>query len=43
MHGPLFNRYDPGMTYGEHVDNAIMGTSVSVRSDLAATLFLSPP
>jgi PKHD-type hydroxylase len=43
VHGPLFNRYDTGMTYGEHTDNAIMGASVSVRSDLAATLFLSPP
>ena len=43
VHGPLFNRYDPGMTYGTHVDNAVMGGSVSVRSDLAATLFLSAP
>lgn len=43
VHGPVFNRYDPGMTYGEHVDNAVMGGSVSVRSDLAATLFLSGP
>src|SRR5687768_1569353 len=28
VHGPMFNRYDPGMTYGEHVDNAIMGGTV---------------
>lgn len=41
LHGPLFNRYDPGMTYGTHVDNAVMGASV--RGDLAATLFLSAP
>ena len=41
LHGPLFNRYDPGMRYGDHVDNAVMGASV--RSDLAATLFLSAP
>lgn len=43
VHGPVFNRYDPGMTYGEHVDNAVMGGAVSVRTDLAATLFLSAP
>ena len=43
MHGPLFNRYDPGMTYGEHVDNAVMLGAAPVRTDLAATLFLSGP
>jgi len=41
IHGPIFNRYDVGMTYGSHVDNAIMGNEV--RSDVSATLFLSPP
>lgn len=43
IHGPMFNRYDVGMTYGSHVDNAIMGEQVSVRSDVSATLFLSQP
>jgi PKHD-type hydroxylase len=43
VHGPLFNRYDAGMTYGEHVDNALMGTANPVRTDLSATLFLSEP
>lgn len=43
LHGPLFNRYEPGMTYGEHVDNALMGTIAPVRADLSATLFLSAP
>jgi PKHD-type hydroxylase len=43
IHGPIFNRYDIGMTYGSHVDNAIMGDNPSVRSDVSATLFLSPP
>ena len=43
MHGPVFNRYDPGMNYGEHVDNALMGSPLSVRTDLAATLFVSEP
>jgi PKHD-type hydroxylase len=43
IYGPLFNRYDPGMTYGEHIDNALMGTGNAVRSDVSATLFLSAP
>jgi PKHD-type hydroxylase len=43
IHGPVFNRYDVGMTYGSHVDNAIMSDDRSVRSDVSATLFLSPP
>lgn len=43
VYGPTFNRYDPGMTYGDHVDNAIMLSSGSVRTDVAATLFLSAP
>jgi PKHD-type hydroxylase len=43
IHGPIFNRYDVGMTYGLHVDNAIMGDQQSVRSDVSATLFLSDP
>jgi PKHD-type hydroxylase len=37
---PLFSRYEPGMRYGEHTDNAVMG---NVRTDLALTLFISPP
>jgi len=43
VHGPIFNRYDVGMTYGLHVDNAIMGEPLAVRSDVSATLFLSAP
>ena len=43
IHGPLFNRYDVGMTYGLHVDNAIMGDEAPVRTDVSATLFLSAP
>lgn len=43
FHGPLFNRYDVGMTYGEHVDNALMGAPATVRTDVAATLFISSP
>jgi PKHD-type hydroxylase len=39
----LISRYRPGMQYGRHVDNAIMGTDVPVRSDIATTLFLCEP
>ncbi len=37
---PLFSRYEPGMSYGNHVDNALMGTPL-MRSDISMTLFLS--
>jgi PKHD-type hydroxylase len=43
---PLFNRYEGGEAYGNHVDGAIRpvpGTPYRVRTDLSATLFLSPP
>jgi PKHD-type hydroxylase len=43
---PLFNRYQPGMAFGEHVDNAVRqipGTSHRLRTDISATLFLSAP
>src|SRR5882757_11182244 len=43
---PLFNRYDAGMTFGAHVDNAIRGyldTPLRVRTDVSATLFISAP
>jgi PKHD-type hydroxylase len=37
---PLFSRYLPGMSYGTHMDNALMG---EMRVDLSLTLFLSEP
>ena len=43
---PLFNRYEKGQAFGNHIDNAIRqitGTSHRVRTDLSATLFLSSP
>jgi PKHD-type hydroxylase len=41
---PLFSRYDPGDHYGLHVDNAIRPAGqLTVRTDVAATLFLSDP
>jgi PKHD-type hydroxylase len=43
---PLFNRYDGGGSFGNHVDNAIRqvpGTPLRLRTDLSATLFLTNP
>lgn len=43
---PLFNRYQDGQSFGNHVDNAIRqvpGTPHRVRTDLSATLFLAAP
>jgi PKHD-type hydroxylase len=43
---PLFNRYEGGGEYGEHVDGAVMsqrGTAQRLRSDVSATLFLCEP
>ena len=40
----LFNRYEAGMDYGPHVDDALMlAGDVRLRSDLAFTLFLGDP
>ncbi|WP_395495670.1 Fe2+-dependent dioxygenase [Acetobacter sp. KSO5] len=41
---PLFNRYDEGMRFHAHVDNAIRpvpGTGFRMRTDVSSTLFLS--
>ncbi len=43
---PLFNRYQGGHTFGNHVDNAIRqigSTGHRIRTDLSATLFLAEP
>jgi PKHD-type hydroxylase len=43
---PLFNCYRGGDSFGNHVDNAVRqvpGTSVRIRTDLSATLFLADP
>jgi PKHD-type hydroxylase len=43
---PLFNRYEGGQSFGNHVDNAVRqvtGTPHRVRTDLSVTLFLAPP
>jgi PKHD-type hydroxylase len=43
---PLFNRYEGSQSFGTHVDNAIRqipGMPLRIRTDLSATLFLTPP
>ncbi len=46
IYPPRFNRYRDGGAYGPHIDGALMqvpGTGRTLRTDLAATLFLSAP
>jgi PKHD-type hydroxylase len=46
IYPPRFNRYADGGHYGFHSDGALLhvaNSSVTVRSDLSATLFLSEP
>ena len=46
VYPPLFNRYEPGMGFGTHIDNAVRqipGTPHRLRTDVSATLFLSAP
>jgi PKHD-type hydroxylase len=41
----IFSSYTPGLYYGDHVDNAVMGrgSNVPLRADLSMTIFLSDP
>ena len=46
IYPPRFNRYADGGSYGFHSDSALLhvaNSSVVVRSDMSATLFLSEP
>ena len=46
VYPPLFNRYEGGEHFGNHVDNAlrlIPGSAQRLRTDVSATLFLSDP
>ncbi|SNS90413.1 PKHD-type hydroxylase [Granulicella rosea] len=43
---PMFNSYSGGQTFGTHVDTAIRQVATTgqrIRTDLSATLFLTPP
>jgi len=40
---PVFNRYDTGMYYRDHVDFPLLGVEPRMRADLSLTLFLSAP
>ena len=45
VYPPLFNRYEGGMTFGNHVDGAVrlLPNGIKLRTDVSATLFLSAP
>lgn len=44
VYPPLFNRYDVGMAFNTHVDNAIrFAGPVRYRTDVSCTLFLTDP
>jgi PKHD-type hydroxylase len=46
VYPPQFNRYAEGMTFGDHIDNALRISPVTgarYRTDLSCTLFLSQP
>ncbi|MET1255537.1 Fe2+-dependent dioxygenase [Aliikangiella maris] len=45
IYPPKFNCYQDGGHYGTHVDNAILSLAngETMRTDLSATIFLSPP
>ncbi|MFC4161456.1 Fe2+-dependent dioxygenase [Chitinimonas lacunae] len=45
IYPPLFNRYEGGMDFGDHIDNAMRQLPQGgwLRTDLSATLFLCEP
>jgi PKHD-type hydroxylase len=40
---PYYARYTAGMSYGDHVDDPVMGQGDLYRSDISVTIFLSAP
>jgi PKHD-type hydroxylase len=46
VYPPMFNKYEPGMNFGTHIDGAIRQIGVTpqrIRTDVSATLFLNAP
>jgi PKHD-type hydroxylase len=46
VYPPMFNKYEPGMDFGAHIDGAIRqigGSALRIRTDISATLFLNAP
>ena len=43
MARPTMARYEPGMNYGWHVDEALFPSNPPMRSDLSCTVWLTPP
>lgn len=46
VYPPMFNRYEEGMQFGNHVDGAVRlipGTGLQIRTDVSATLFIAEP
>ena len=43
MANPTISRYEPGMSYGWHMDEALFPSQPAMRSDVSCTVFLSDP
>lgn len=43
MANPTISRYEPGMSYGWHMDEALFPSQPPMRSDISCTVFLSDP